>query len=141
MVWSETLQQNKAIVEKLVPALMQGDVATLHNILAPDVQLTTMGSSVVSGTRNHADIIGAVEMLSALFPAGISTEVLSITAEEDRVSCEVESHAVTVAGVRYDNHYHFLVWLRGGKVCRIKEYLDTKLTDQVFAPFVARVQG
>ena len=42
----------------------------------------------------------------------------SMTAEDDRVAIEAESYGEHASGKTYNNHYHFLMRLRDGKIVR-----------------------
>ena len=53
-------------------------------------------------------------------------DVLSLTAEEDRVAMEAESHVLHPSNGRvYNNFYHNLFRIRDGKIVLFKEYQDT----------------
>lgn len=56
----------------------------------------------------------------------------AFTAEGDRVAVETESYAEVKNGRVYNNHYHFLVIVRDGKIAQVKEYLDTSHTYDTF---------
>ena len=67
---------------------------------------------------------------------GISFEFLNLTAEDDRVAVEAKGRSTEVSGKEYNNEYHFLIFFRDGKVCRMKEYLDTKLAEEVLGKYL-----
>ena len=72
---------------------------------------------------------------------GLKPKVLNVTAEGDRVSVEWEGECTLLNGEAYNNCYHFLLFIRDGRVVRLKEYLDTKLADNVIMPFLASLQA
>ncbi len=43
----------------------------------------------------------------------------------ERVAVEADSHMKLQDGREYRNQYHFSIQLRDGKICRIREYMDT----------------
>ena len=47
-------------------------------------------------------------------------------AEGDKLSLEAESLGHLNNGRTYNQHYHFLIEFRGGKICAVREYLDTQ---------------
>jgi ketosteroid isomerase-like protein len=56
----------------------------------------------------------------------IKMEVLGLTAEEDRVAMEAESHVLNpVNGRLYNNLYHYLFRVKDGQITLFKEYQDT----------------
>ncbi len=123
------MHKHKALVEQFLVALGAGDATTIAGLISDDMVAICTGTSLVSGTRSSAEIIGTVGLLRQITQNGIAFRVLSLTAEADRVSCEAEGTSTLVNGVAYNNQYHFLFYFRDGKVCQLKEYIDTKLAD------------
>jgi limonene-1,2-epoxide hydrolase len=53
-------------------------------------------------------------------------DVLGLTAEEDRVAMEAESHVLNPTNGRlYNNFYHYLFRIKDGQITLFKEYQDT----------------
>lgn len=127
-------QANKDVARTFITALGASDMETVRRLMTPDIQATLMGTSVLSGTRGYDDIVAIGELFPKITRAGIRFDVISATAEDDRVSMELQGHCELVNGKAYDNVYHWLFHIRDGKVCRMKEYLDTKLLDELLAP-------
>lgn len=128
------MQDNKAVVKQFLAALGRGDVNAVRDLISEDVQAICTGTSLVSGTRDYEQLCATAGMLAAIAPAGIELEVVSMTAEEDRVSCEVQGRSTLINGTPYNNQYHFLFFIRDGRIYRLKEYIDTKLADAALAP-------
>ena len=131
-----TQAQNKAVVQQFVHALGRGDVETLKTVMATDIQAVATGTSVFSTTRGYDDIVGAAGMLGLFTQNGIEMKIVSMTAEEDRVSCEVEGYSTLKNDAPYNNQYHFLFTLRDSKIVGLREYMCTKLVDSVLVPVV-----
>ncbi|MEX5684738.1 nuclear transport factor 2 family protein [Pseudomonas silesiensis] len=55
----------------------------------------------------------------------INNNVLSTTAEADRVSLELEFKADLSNGRTYENQYHFMFVIKDGKIHSLKEYVDS----------------
>ena len=64
-------------------------------------------------------------------PGGIRLTPKAFTTEGDRVAVETESYAKHVNGKTYQNQYHFLFEVRGGKIRAVREYLDTMHANDV----------
>jgi ketosteroid isomerase-like protein len=63
---------------------------------------------------------------------GINTEVLSLTAEEDRVVAEVCIRGRSAhSGEPYENLYVFLFWIRDSVFREVHEHLDTAYAERV----------
>lgn len=132
------LDANKAVVRKFVQALGAGDADTLKSLITPDIEAVCTGTCLLSATRGFDEIVGAAGMLKQVTQAGIAFEILQLTAEGDRVAAEIQGRSTLVTGVDYNNEYHFLFFLRDGRIYRMKEYMDTLLTQTVFAPLLAK---
>lgn len=131
------IEPNKAVVRNFLKYLGAGDAKGMSSVITDDIEAICTGTSILSTTRNRAAVLEAAAMLAHAIPHGLKFEILNLTAEDDRVSCEVKGHATLATGSPYNNEYHFLFFLREGKICRIKEYLDTRLVDEVFKPLQA----
>ena len=56
----------------------------------------------------------------------------------DRVALEIESYAELTRGT-YNNRYCFIMTVRGGRIVRINEYVDTKHAAEVLMPEIMDV--
>jgi uncharacterized protein len=130
------MADNKQVMRDFLKALGSGDAAAMEKLLTDDVKAVCTGTCVMSGTRSRAEILGALAMLSSVTQKGIEFKILNLTAEADRVSCEFEGCSTLANGTPYNNQYHFLVFLRDGRICLIKEYMDTKLVEERFRPLM-----
>jgi ketosteroid isomerase-like protein len=129
------------VVEKFIAALGKGEGQVLGTLMTEDVAATCTGTSLVSGTRSYSDLVTVAGVLKQLIRNGISFRILTMTAEEDRVSCEVEGTSTLINDVPYNNQYHFLFFIRNGKIYKLKEYIDTKLADATLAPLMQSLQN
>lgn len=130
------MQDNKSVVREFLSALGAGDAERLKSVITEDIAAICTGTSVLSGTRHHAEILATTAGLKQVTQNGIDFKILNLTAEDDRVACEAEGRSILVTGTPYNNQYHFLFTLRDGKVCGLKEYIDTKLADAVLGPLM-----
>ena len=58
--------------------------------------------------------------------SGLRMTVKSAIAEGNKVAVEVESRGELTNGRIYSQQYHFLLEFREGKICAVREYLDTQ---------------
>lgn len=130
-------EANKAIVGKFLTALGSGDVATLKTLSTEDIVAVCPGTAAVCGTRNYEVIMNTAQAFPQITKSGgIKFRILNMIAEGDRVACQVDGFATLLNGKEYNNHYHNLFFLRDGKVCKMVEYLDLKLADEVLGPYL-----
>lgn len=125
---------NKETAKKFLSAMGTGDVDTVKSVITADMMIVTTGTSLMSGTLDYNTILAIAGGISAVTKAGIAFKFLQLTAEEDRVAVETEGSSTMLDGTPYNNQYHFLIFFRDGKVCKMREYLDTKLVDAVLVP-------
>ena len=131
------MSDNKRLVTAFMQALGKGDAAAMKPLLADDMVAICTGTCLLSGSRNAAEILAAMGMLMQATKNGIEFKILNLTAEEDRVAVEAEGYSTLVTGTPYNNQYHFLFFIRNGKVYRLKEYMDTKMVQDCLGPLVA----
>lgn len=130
-------EANKAVARKFWQAMGCGDVDTIKTLMTEDVAFVFAGTSKLAGSRDFKAILDITAGWPQLTKAGIDIRILTMTAEEDRVACEAEGYAVLNNGKNYNNLYHWLMFFRDGKVRRVNEYCDSKLVDDVVAPYMS----
>lgn len=120
--------ESKKIVLEFIEALSKGDVEAVTAAFSDDITWWLPGSLPVSGTYT-----GSKEILEDFFgtafpyfePDTLSITVQRAVAEENSVAVEWRVNARTAKGKPYDNYYHVSFDLRGGKICAVREYLDS----------------
>lgn len=129
----DTALNNKQVVEAVFAGLAQGDGAPFANAMAPDFSWTITGHGPWAGTwRGKAQVrSGLLGPLLAQFEGRYRSRARRIVADGDVVVVESRGDAVTKAGQRYDNHYCFVIEMRGGQLHALTEYMDTALAEAV----------
>lgn len=123
--------QNIQTVTRFFELFSSGAVAETMAMFADDATWWVAGTMPISGTYGKAQF---TELLAGVLdtctgPIKITPKVF--TAQDDRVAVEAESYTETRTGRVYNNHYHFLVRVRGDQIASVKEYLDTMHTNAV----------
>jgi ketosteroid isomerase-like protein len=125
------IESNKAIVTGFFEALNSGDVDAIVNTYAEDGCVQTMGDTLISGTFSREQIAASAGGIFDVFPDGLTYTVLGMVAEGDKVAVEAASKGEHISGQTYSNEYHFLFELQGGKLLKLKEYMDTEQVTDV----------
>ena len=87
----------------------------------------------ISGTKDKQMFGAMLSQLSGLSTTGaIRLTPLAWTVMGERVAVETESYCELQNGRIYNNLYHFLFTMKGGKIEGVKEFLDTEHTRSVF---------
>lgn len=131
-----TTETSKRVARRFAETFSTCQYDEWGDLLADDAVYEFPGTSVVSGVFSKAEMIEKVKALPLLFPSGIQLEIRTMTAEEDRISVEAQGSAVSIAGEPYNNTYHMMFVIRDGRIKTAREYMDTKLADKLFGPFV-----
>jgi uncharacterized protein len=119
------MDQNKQLVESFFAALNRGAIPEAFALVADDVSWWVPGTLPFSGTKTKAEYMVVVGLIQTGFPGGLAFELRGLTAEGERVAVEVESLGKHISGKTYNNRYHFLFVVRGGRIVAVKEYMDT----------------
>lgn len=90
------------------------------------------GKSADAGTKTKTEFGEMAREMLAEMPGGLRFTVKGVTAEGDRVAVEAESYGETTGGKVYNNLYHFLFEIRGGRIEAVREYFDTMHAQEVF---------
>ncbi len=118
-------ERNKNTVKRFFDALVNGRNQEMYAFLTNDAKWWVNGKSggpiPVQAWYDQITTVYA----KARMPMGF--EILSITAEDDRVSLEGRSRVhFDKINFLYENEYHFLFQLRDDHICSVREHLDTE---------------
>jgi ketosteroid isomerase-like protein len=131
-----SVEANIRVAKDFLFATGHGDLEGTFATVTDDVVLHTMGSSAVSASRDHAALAELVKAFGEFMSTPVEFEILTVTAQDDRVAVEACSSATMVDGRPYENIYHFLFWFRDGRIASAHEYMDTKYADEALLPLL-----
>ncbi len=120
-----TTEENKTTVMALFAAINAQDVGKAGALMADDLKWWIIGRAKVSGEKDKRTVSLLFKMIFRGFNSFAFT-IHETTAEADRVAVTAESRGEHKSGKKYNNHYHFLFFLKDGKIVRVKEYFDTE---------------
>jgi len=113
-------------------------VAVLQDLTAGRIDLADYTEDATWWMQSNGEVAMSAY---AEMTAGLTNDIVAgparlvvhdTTAEGNRVAVEAESLLPLKDGGTYNNHYHFLIRFRDGKVSQIKEYQDTALAERTF---------
>ena len=128
------LEQNKKTVENFLATFSAGDIDGVGEGLTDDATWWVMGSiEGLSGTYTKQQMLDLLPNFKTTYTSGaLEIKPTGMVAEGDLVAVEAEGHAELTNGRVYESLYHFLFEVRGDKVARVKEYLDTHHAHAIF---------
>jgi ketosteroid isomerase-like protein len=85
-----------------------------------------------TGYVDKKTLRGHLDKLVEAMPLFPEMTVVGVAAEGDRVAIETEGKLVLPDGRPYNNHYHFLLQFKDGRIRLAKEYNDTQLVADAF---------
>ena len=120
-------EANKALVRRYLRAMSSGD-PSLPELLTDDVTWWVPPSSPLGGQRRGKAAVlelmaSGIGLYDASVPFGI--EIEAIVAEGEWVALQMVMTARTAKGQPYRNFYHWAFRVRDGRICEVKEYVDT----------------
>lgn len=129
-----SLEQNKRLALKWLEVLRTSDSSQFHTIFTGDAVIETIGSMAVSARKDVNHVAKEIAVLKDIFPKGMMLDIVTMTAEDNRVLLELQGRNFLKDGTPYPNRYVFVLETRNGKIAEIREYQDTALVERVLMP-------
>ncbi len=123
-----SVEENKQVALTFFECLSSGDLEGALDLIDEDVTWWLAGKPdqfEIAGSKNKAQFTEMLRTIETGMPNGIRLTITGITAEDDRVAVEMNANGVSATGKKYENEYHDLLEIRGGKIVAGREYIDT----------------
>ena len=124
-----TETQNKAIARQFFERFTASDIEGALALMTDDATWWIPGTKELAptaGTYSKEKIGRLFHRMLAALESGLAMTLKSSIAEGDFVAAEVESSGDLRNGRRYRQQYHILMQFRDGRICAVREYLDTQ---------------
>lgn len=123
-------EETRALVQRYFEA-MQADSKALPELLADDVSWWVPPSSPLGGLHEgKAKVLALMAQGVGLYAGPLAITLESLIAEGDRAAVQLVIDGRTSKGEPYHNFYHFAFRVRDGKICAVREYVDTLYAQQ-----------
>lgn len=123
-------QEISQLIRRFFAGISQGDVA--DEMLTDDMTFW----SINSGENDKAGFQGGIKLLALAANHSIQYNIISLTAEEDRVVAEVASSGTLISGEALANNHIFLFRLRDGKIASVAEYMNQFVVREKIIPIM-----
>lgn len=124
-----TIAENKAVAAEFFTRFTANDIEGALGTMTDDATWWIAGkpgTNPVVGTLSKDQIAQIFHRMAAQMKDGLRMTVKSMVAEGNKVALEVESYAELKNGRVYNQEYHTLIEVRDGKICAVREYMDTQ---------------
>ncbi|MFA5494725.1 MAG: nuclear transport factor 2 family protein [Porticoccaceae bacterium] len=130
---------NKSAVETYFDAVNSMDESRILALLADDFSIISMNRNppVLRYQWDAKQFAAAPRLMSARMKKPIQLRLIAMTAENDRVAVEADSHGEMLDGTVYENAYHFLFTFRGDKIVEVREYCCSYTAFDVFGKYLS----
>jgi len=137
-----SLQANKALVLEFLDAVFNGPEERLVSLMSPDCLCFVLGDTWASGFHTKDEWLTGWRHATATIHSDVTVSIGAMTAEDDRVAVEAESHGSSPSGKPSHIQYHFLFRIRDSRISAFKEYFDTQAAFAAFdiTPAAAEVE-
>ena len=124
---------DEAKVRALFAKLEHGSGDAFFEHVADDVDWTVMGTHPLAGRYHSKQAFQAATFarLNKLLPGGTQLQVTNLLISGDTAVIELESKATAKNGMRFDNHYCWVVRFAGETIVEVRAYLDSAKVAQL----------
>ena len=122
--------ENKHLLQRIYEELSKGNVQTLLENLAEDIQWTIIGTTVLSGSSHgKQEVIDHLlkPLRARLADSPIVFSLDRFIAEGEYVVMQAHGRATSKSGKPYNNTYCIVCRIVDGKVKEMTDYIDTEL--------------
>jgi uncharacterized protein len=122
-------------VREIFKGLENGDGAAFFEHVADDVDWTVMGTHPLAGhyTSKAAFQAGTFAKRGQALTKGAQLRVDHLLVKDDEAVVELNSGATAKNGMRFDNHYCWIVYFHDRIITRVRAYLDSAMVARLFA--------
>lgn len=134
VVGDQNMSINEHTVRTIFAGLEHGHGDTFFEHVADDVDWTVMGTHPLAGhyASKAAFKAGTFSKLAKVIPDGAQLSVTGVIVAGDVAVVELASGATARNGMRFDNHYCWVVYFEGGIIVKVRAYLDSVMVAELF---------
>lgn len=124
-----SIETNKRLATEFFARFTANDISGALALMTDDATWWLPGKPdqlPLTGELSKERLTRLFHTMTSQLKDGLKMTVKSLIAEGDKVALEVESYGELKNGRIYNQQYHILMTLRDGKICAVREYLDTQ---------------
>jgi len=121
--------RNEQLVRQFFDTLSTGDLEALRPLIHPEGSWEVMGTSIPgAGLTSGGDAVidEFLAPVRGMFePGDPKVTIKRMVSSGNTVAAETEAIGMLSNGNRYHNRYCWMIDIKDGKICHLKEYMDT----------------
>jgi len=132
---SNDTQANRSVAESFYRRFDANDITGVLDLMADDASFWIAGkpgASPTAGLHTKQEMEAIFRRMLRQMNGPLRMTIKQVTAEGERVALEVESRGELRNGRVYNQEYHALMTIRGGKIAAVREYMDTQHVQDVW---------
>jgi len=130
-----SVETNKQMLTSTWEAFAKGDIKTAFANMSDEVSWLIPGNLTnLSGVRKGKPaILEFARNAAKTFPNGLQTQINRVYGDGDTVILELTNRGKLANGRDYENEYCFVFEVEGGKIRRVREYVDTQKAKELMS--------
>ena len=121
-------------VREIFKGLETGDGGMFFEHVADDVDWTVMGTHPLAGhyLSKRAFQDATFDRLGKVLPKGAQLRVTNVVVAASMAAVELVSDATARNGMRFDNHYCWVIRFGADRIVEVRAYLDSAMVAELF---------
>jgi hypothetical protein len=121
-------------VRDIFKGLESGDGGSFFEHVSDDVDWIVMGTHPLAGhySSKKALLAGTFDKLAQVLPQGVELLLEYLIVKDNQAVVELHSVATAKDGMRFDNHFCWVVYFQSGVIIRVRAYLDSMMVARLF---------
>ena len=128
-----SIEDNQKLAVSMIENMSNLKLEAVLETLADDGRWWVLGATDGAG-MNKDRLRKALRSMAIGLPNGLNLKISRVIAEGADVVVEAEGNARTASNKIYNNHYVWILTMRGGKVVQGWEYMDPLHVMETFGP-------
>jgi len=125
-------------LQEWLDALSRADTDALRATATEDMIVETVGSSALAGRRTFSEFSENLAVIAEITQRNLAFSITEVTVEDNRMAVEFTGRAKLPDGTVFDEVHFVILYLRDGKIYRVKKYAESELVESVFGSLARR---
>lgn len=121
-------------IREIFKGLEDNKENSFFKYVADDVDWIVMGTHPLAGhyQSKKSFIAGTFDKLKKVLKNGAQLRIEHLIIKDNQAVVELRSLAMAHNGMRFDNHYCWVIYFNDDKIVRVRAYLDSAMVTRLF---------